>query len=242
MSCVARDVAVFASATESFARRNLNCGLREALDVFKPVVRAAKDAGIGVRGYISMCFGDPWEGRLSGQSAAGGRGAIDHGLRSVEPRRHHRGGYRGRVVDVLDRMVNAGIDSQYLAVHFHDTYGQALADSLAAIEWGVTTVDASAGGLGGCPFAGTATGNLATEDLCWALDGLGVHTGVDLNALVSTSLWMAGRLGRPSPVSRCTGLRVGRRSNGLVHCQGCARRAWFERIAGASDSLALDSY
>jgi hydroxymethylglutaryl-CoA lyase len=90
-----------------------------------------------------------------------------------------------------------GVDQ--LAVHFHDTYGQALANSLTALRAGVTTIDSSAGGLGGCPYAKSATGNLATEDLVWALQGLGIHTGADLAALVETSVWLAGRLGRPSP-------------------------------------------
>ncbi len=105
----------------------------------------------------------------------------------------------GRVVALLDGLVAAGVPIGRIAVHFHDTYGQALANTLAALQRGVTTVDASAGGLGGCPFAQSATGNLATEDLLWQLDGLGIHTGVDLTKLAETSVWLAGHLGRPSP-------------------------------------------
>jgi hydroxymethylglutaryl-CoA lyase len=100
---------------------------------------------------------------------------------------------------LLQAFSDAGVGVDRLAVHFHDTYGQALANTLAALRCGVRTVDASAGGLGGCPYAESATGNLATEDLVWMLDGLGIHTGVDLSALVETSRWMAGILGRPSP-------------------------------------------
>jgi hydroxymethylglutaryl-CoA lyase len=99
---------------------------------------------------------------------------------------------------LLAAFADAGVGPDRLAVHFHDTYGQALANTLAALEFGITTVDASAGGLGGCPYAKSATGNLATEDLVWMLSGLGIHTGVDLGKLVETSLWMAAKLGRPS--------------------------------------------
>lgn len=105
----------------------------------------------------------------------------------------------GHVVALLDALAAAGVPVERTAVHFHDTYGQALANTLAALQRGVTTVDAATGGLGGCPFARSATGNLATEDLVWQLHGLGIETGVDLAALVRTSLWLAERLGRPSP-------------------------------------------
>ena len=103
------------------------------------------------------------------------------------------------MVALLDAVVERGLPLSAIAVHFHDTCGQALANTLAALQYGVTTVDSSAGGLGGCPYAGSATGNLATEDLVWQLDGLGIATGVDLEALCATSLWMADQLGRPSP-------------------------------------------
>jgi hydroxymethylglutaryl-CoA lyase len=105
----------------------------------------------------------------------------------------------GHVTELIEALASAGIAPSDVAVHFHDTYGQALANTLAALESGVTTIDASAGGLGGCPYAESATGNLATEDLVWQLHGLGIETGVDLAALVETSVWMAGQLGRPSP-------------------------------------------
>jgi hydroxymethylglutaryl-CoA lyase len=196
LSLGVQEIAVFASATETFAQRNLGRGLEESLAMFEPVVERAKAAGLRVRGYLSMCWGDPWEG------------AVDPAV----------------VVDVADRLRAMGVDQLSLgdtigvatagaveellammrglddvAVHFHDTYGQALANTLTALRSGVTTVDSSAGGLGGCPFAKSATGNLATEDLVWMLDGLGIATGVDLKRLVETSVWMAERLGRPSP-------------------------------------------
>jgi hydroxymethylglutaryl-CoA lyase len=112
----------------------------------------------------------------------------------------------GQVATLLDALVAAGISIDDIAVHFHDTYGQALANTLAALRHGVTTVDSSAGGIGGCPYAGSATGNLATEDLLWQLHGLGIETGIDLRKLVDASVWMARQLGRPSPSRTVTAL------------------------------------
>ncbi len=193
-------VAVFGSATESFARRNLNRTLDEQFVQFEPVVTRARREGLRVRGYVSMCFGDPWEGPV----APGRVAAVAHRLRDMGCGQVSLGdtigtGTPGHVEAVLDACAAAGVPTDAVAVHFHDTYGQALANTLAALRRGVTTVDASAGGVGGCPFAGSATGNLATEDLVWMLDGLGIEHGVDLDALVATSVWLAGELGRPSP-------------------------------------------
>jgi hydroxymethylglutaryl-CoA lyase len=195
-----KEVAVFASATESFAQRNLNRSVSESLRLFEPVVRRALDAGLAVRGYISMCFGDPWEGAVApnqvsavaSELAAMGCGELSLGdtIGVATP---------GQVVELLNTLADEKLEPDRLAVHFHDTYGQALANTLTALQHGVTTVDSSAGGLGGCPYAASATGNLATEDLVWQLHGLGIETGVDLKQLCRTSLWMAGLLGRPSP-------------------------------------------
>ncbi|MHB8506323.1 MAG: hydroxymethylglutaryl-CoA lyase [Acidimicrobiales bacterium] len=196
----ARDVAVFASATESFARRNLNRGLSESLSVFEPVVAAARADGLGVRGYVSMCFGDPWEGAVPVAAVvAVARRLLDMGCEELSLGDTIGVATSGHVVELLNALRAAGIATGQVGVHFHDTYGQALASTLAALQQGVTTVDASAGGLGGCPYAKSATGNLATEDLVWQLDGLGIRTGVDLRRLVSTSTWLAQVLGRPSP-------------------------------------------
>lgn len=195
-----KEIAVFASATESFAQRNLNKSVAESLQMFSPVVKRAISAGLAVRGYVSMCFGDPWEGNVALSNvtavaielAAMGCDEISLGdtIGVATP---------GQVVAVLDDLSDRGLSRERLAVHFHDTYGQGLANTLVAIQNGVTTVDASAGGLGGCPYAKSATGNLATEDLVWQLHGLGIETGVNLEALCRTSLWMATVLGRPSP-------------------------------------------
>ena len=196
----ARQVAVFASATESFAKANLNRTLDESLAVFEPVVRRAKDEDAHVRGYVSMCFGDPWEGAVPlHQVVRVCRALLDMGCDELSLGDTIGVATPGHVLELLASLNEQHVPTNVLGVHFHDTYGQALANTLAALQHGVTTVDASAGGLGGCPFAKSATGNLATEDLVWMLRGLGIETGVDLAALVATSTWMADQLGRPSP-------------------------------------------
>jgi hydroxymethylglutaryl-CoA lyase len=196
----AREVAVFASATESFARANLNRTVDEALAMFEPVVIRAIEAGLKVRGYLSMCFGDPWEGAVPvGQVVRVTKALADMGCDELSLGDTIGVATPGHVQRLLTELDGAGVPVSRLAVHFHDTYGQALSNTLAALRHGVTTVDASAGGLGGCPYAKSATGNLATEDLVWMLDGLGIETGVDLAALTATSVWMAEQLGRPSP-------------------------------------------
>ena len=193
-------VAVFGSATETFARKNLNRGLGESIAMFAPVVKRARDEGLWVRGYVSMCFGDPWEGDVPiDQVVDVSSRMMDLGCEQLSLGDTIGTGTTGHVHRLLDALDARGIAVGDIAVHFHYTYGQALANTMAAVAHGVSVVDASAGGLGGCPYAKSATGNLATEDLVWALDGLGVETGVDLEALVETSQWMAGHLGRPSP-------------------------------------------
>lgn len=206
----AREVAVFASATESFARNNLNRGREEALAMFAPVVSAARAGGIAVRGYISMCFGDPWEGPVAAESVVEVASRLrEMGCGSLSIGDTIGVATPGHVLGLIDALGAAGVPVEGLAMHFHDTYGQALANVYAALEAGVTEFDSSAGGIGGCPFARSATGNLATEDLVWLLTGLGIQHGVDLDALCRTSLWMAERLGRPSP-SRVVAALAGR--------------------------------
>ncbi|MEV0902928.1 hydroxymethylglutaryl-CoA lyase [Actinoplanes sp. NPDC049802] len=202
-----RDIAVFASATETFARRNLNRSVGESLAMFAPVVDRARREELGVRAYLSMCFGDPWEGEVPAERVVGvAKRLMAMGCTELSLGDTIGVATPGRVVALLDALTAAGIGVERIAVHFHDTYGQALANTLAALQRGVTTVDASAGGLGGCPYAKSATGNLATEDLLWQLAGLGIETGVDLGRLVETSVWMAQRLGRPSPSRTVTAL------------------------------------
>jgi hydroxymethylglutaryl-CoA lyase len=193
-------VAVFGSATETFARKNLNRTVAESLEMFAPVVSRAKEAGAWVRGYVSMCFGDPWEGEVPVAQVVDVCGRLmDLGCDQLSLGDTIGVGTPGHVLSLLDSLDGKGIGMERVAVHFHDTYGQALSNTMTALVRGVTVVDASTGGLGGCPYAKSATGNLATEDLVWALNGLGIETGVDLDQLVSTSVWMAQQLGRPSP-------------------------------------------
>lgn len=205
----ANDIAVFASATQTFARRNLNRTLDTQWEMFEPTIEAAEAAGMRVRGYVSMCFGDPWEGPVDPGAVVDvclrlyqtGCDAVSLGdtIGVATP---------GQVRALIRRLTDAGLPLDAIGVHFHDTYGQALANTLAALQAGVACVDASAGGLGGCPYAKSATGNLATEDLVWMLQGLGIDSGVDLEALVATSTWLAGVLGRPSPSRVVAALRA----------------------------------
>jgi hydroxymethylglutaryl-CoA lyase len=193
-------VAVFGSATETFARRNLNRTVAESVAMFRPVVERARADGLWVRAYVSMCFGDPWEGPVPvSQVVDVCRRLMDLGCDQLSLGDTIGVGTTGHVHRLLAGLGAVGIGVEHVGVHFHDTYGQALSNTMAALHDGVTVVDASTGGLGGCPYAKSATGNLATEDLVWALEGAGVRTGIDLDALVSTSTWMAGHLGRPSP-------------------------------------------
>jgi hydroxymethylglutaryl-CoA lyase len=168
--------------------------------MFAPVGARARAEGLDVRAYVSMCFGDPWEGPVDpAQVIATGRRLLDLGCSQLSLGDTIGVATAGQVEALLGGFVAAGTSLDGVAVHFHDTYGQALANTLAAIRLGVSCVDSSAGGLGGCPYAESATGNLATEDLVWMLDGMGVRTGVDLDRLVATSVWLAERMGRPSP-------------------------------------------
>jgi hydroxymethylglutaryl-CoA lyase len=195
-----RHVAIFGSATETFARRNLNRSLDEQLAMFEPTVRRARDHGLDVRAYVSMCFGDPWEGPVPVEQVVDvGRRLFDLGASQLSLGDTIGVGTAGHVGALLRAFDQAGLAAESLAVHFHDTYGQALSNAVAALRCGINTFDASAGGLGGCPYARSATGNLATEDLVWLLDGLGIQHGVDLPRLVETSVWMADQLGRESP-------------------------------------------
>jgi hydroxymethylglutaryl-CoA lyase len=200
LSAGVSEIAIYGSATESFAQRNLDGSVAASLKVFSPLVRRARISGLSVRGYVSMCFGDPWEGEVATMQAADAVLALaDLGCTEVSLGDTIGVATPGQVVALLDELDRRGLPKSAIAVHFHDTLGQGLANTIVALQHGVTTVDTSAGGLGGCPYAGSQAGNLATEDLVWLLDGLGIDTGIDLEALSMTSLWMANLLGRPSP-------------------------------------------
>ena len=195
-----RHVAIFGSATETFANKNLNRTFDEQFAMFEPTVSRARGAGLDVRAYVSMCFGDPWEGAVPiEQVVAAGTRLLDLGAGQLSLGDTIGVATAAHVTALVAAFADAGVGTDRLAMHFHDTYGQALANTYSALQAGITTFDASAGGLGGCPYAKSATGNLATEDLVWMLTGLGIEHGVDLDAMVATSTWMAAQLGRPSP-------------------------------------------
>ena len=197
-----REVAVFGSVTESFSRANLGASRADVAAAQAVVTKEALAAGVAVRGYLSMVFGDPWEGPVPvSEVVAAATVLAETGVGSISLGDTIGVATPGHVRAVVRALVDAGIPVERLALHAHDTYGQALTNVYAALLEGVTEFDASAGGVGGCPFALSATGNLATEDLVWMLTGLGIDTGVDLGALVDTSSWLAGHLGKPT-VSR----------------------------------------
>jgi len=196
----AAEVAVFVSASESYSRKNLRRGRDEAIGTALALVTDAKAKGLRARGYISMVFADPDDGPTDPKAVAAiaarflAAGADDISLGDTIG-----AGTAAHVRALLDAHRDAKVPVGRIAVHFHDTYGQGLANVLTALELGVTTVDASIGGIGGSPFAKQATGNLATEDVVWMLDGMGIATGLDNAKLAETTRWMAGQLGRELP-------------------------------------------
>jgi hydroxymethylglutaryl-CoA lyase len=197
----ADEVAVFVAATESFSKRNINCSIDESLERVRPVFDAAQAAGIRVRGYISVVLGCPYEGDVDPARVADVAQAL-HAMGSYEVSLGDTigTGTAGRT-QALFRMVGERVPMSALAGHFHDTYGQALANLYAALELGVATFDCSVAGLGGCPYAKGATGNLASEDVLYLLDGLGIETGVDMAKLRAAGRFISEALGR-APVSR----------------------------------------
>jgi hydroxymethylglutaryl-CoA lyase len=195
----AREVAVFVSATEEFAKRNLNSTVDGAIAAATEVTAAARALGLPVRGYISMCFGDPWEGTVPVERVADiAKTLVDSGVTSLSLGDTIGVGTPGHVLALLDALRERGIPTSQIAMHFHDTYGQALSNVYASLTAGVSEFDSSAGGLGRCPYAKGATGNLATEDLVWMLHGLGIDTGIDLDALIRAGLHISHVLGRPT--------------------------------------------
>lgn len=199
MAAGATEIAVFAAASEGFSRANLNTDIDGSLAMFAPVVARATDAGLRVRGYVSTVLGCPFQGEVPFDDVARVTTRLfEMGVAEVSLGDTIGVGTPGQMQALLAHLAGS-VNLDAIAVHCHDTYGQGLANTLAAFDAGVTIADASAGGLGGCPFAPGATGNLATEDLVYALHGSGIETGVDLDALVAISIWMAEQLGRPSP-------------------------------------------
>jgi hydroxymethylglutaryl-CoA lyase len=221
-----KHIAIFGSATETFAKRNLNRSLDEQFAMFEPTVTRARENGLDVRAYVSMCFGDPWEGEVPvAQVVEVGKRLFDLGASQLSLGDTIGVGTPGHVSALLAAFDDAGLPSAHLALHFHDTYGQALSNAMAGLRAGITTFDASAGGLGGCPYAESATGNLATEDLVWMLHGLGIETGVDLERLVDAAEYISGVIGR-KPVSRTGSAMLAKRA-AVLAAQNAAAQAAF---------------
>jgi len=197
----AKVVSVFAAASEGFSRANINCTVAESIERFKPVMERAKADGVRVRGYISCVLGCPFDGEIKPKAVADlAKTLWDLGCYEISLGDTIGVGTPDKAKQML-RAVSANIAAAKLAMHFHDTYGQALANLYAGLEEGVRVIDAAAGGLGGCPYAPGATGNVATEDVVYMLDGMGLSTGVDMEKLLAATNEMSGVLGKP-PVSR----------------------------------------
>lgn len=197
----AREIAVFAAATETFSRKNINCSIEESLDRFSGIVEEATRRGVSVRGYVSCVLGCPYEGKVAPERVA-----------DIAGRLRGMGCYEISLGDTIGvgtplaarrlvERVAQEVSMDRLAVHFHDTYGQALANIFACLEAGISVVDSSVAGLGGCPHAPGAAGNVATEDVVYMLDGMGIETGVDLQGLLQAGAFICGALGR-TPAGR----------------------------------------
>ena len=197
----ATEIAVFGAASETFSRRNINCSIAESLDRFRPVVELAQQHGVQVRGYVSCALGCPYEGEVAPEKVAEVAGALHAmGCYEISLGDTIGVGTPGKVQRMLEAVAwEAPMD--HLAGHYHDTYGQALANIYASLELGLATFDASIAGLGGCPYAAGASGNIATEDVIYLLNGLGIETGVDLDALVDAAAFISDVLKRP-PASK----------------------------------------
>jgi hydroxymethylglutaryl-CoA lyase len=200
----AREIAVFGAASEAFSQTNINCSIAESLDRFRPVVAAALEANVQVRGYVSCVLGCPYQGKVQPAVVADVAAALfDMGCYEISLGDTIGVGTPGATRDMIDAVAQR-VPIEKLAGHFHDTFGMAIANICAALEMGVAVFDSSVAGLGGCPYAAGASGNVATEDVVWLMRGLGIETGVDLVALAETGEWISHRLGRE------TGSKAGR--------------------------------
>lgn len=203
----ANEIAVFGAASETFSQKNINCSIKESLSRFEAFIAAAKTNNIKIRGYVSCVLGCPYEGEVSIETVV-----------KTATQLYEMGCYEVSLGDTIGtgtplkaremiRAVAESIPVEKLAVHFHDTYGQALANIFAALEEGVSVVDSSVGGLGGCPYAKGASGNVATEDVLYMLKGMGIETGVDSASIIETAHWISDRLGK-APQSKTASARI----------------------------------
>ena len=205
----AEEIAVFGAASESFTQKNINCSIAESLARFEPVAAAARADGLALRGYVSCVLGCPYEGDVApGAVARVAKDLFAMGCAEISLGDTIGVGTPARARTMLEAVATE-VPLDRLALHFHDTYGQALSNVLACLELGVATVDSAVAGLGGCPYARGASGNLASEDLLYMLDGLGIETGVDLVALAAAGRFISEALGRP-PASKVALAMIGR--------------------------------
>jgi hydroxymethylglutaryl-CoA lyase len=194
----AKEVAVFGAASETFSKKNINCTIGESLERFRPIVSEAKKNQIKVRGYVSCVLGCPYEGEIKPERVAEVAGALfDMGCYEVSLGDTIGVGTPGKTRAMIEACTKR-VPIEQLAGHYHDTYGQALANIYASLGLGMSTFDSSIAGLGGCPYAAGASGNVATEDVVYMLHGLGIETGVDLERLVEIGEWISGTLNKPS--------------------------------------------
>ncbi|MGH8690316.1 MAG: hydroxymethylglutaryl-CoA lyase, partial [Burkholderiales bacterium] len=197
----ATEVAIFGAASEAFSKKNINCSIAESLERFKPVAEAAKASNVKIRGYVSCVLGCPYEGEIKPERVADVAAALyEMGCYEVSLGDTIGTGTPGKTKAMIAACARR-VPLEKLAGHYHDTYGQALANIYASLEMGVATFDASVAGLGGCPYAKGASGNVATEDVIYMLDGLGLRTGVDLERLVEIGRWICGIL-KKQPASK----------------------------------------
>jgi hydroxymethylglutaryl-CoA lyase len=208
----AKEVAVFGAASETFSQKNINCSIAESLERFRPLVAAAKEADVRVRGYVSCVLGCPYQGEISANAVA----EVAHALFDMGCYEISLGDTIGsgtpEKTKVMIEAVARRVPLKKIAGHFHDTWGMAIANTYAALQLGVSAFDSSVAGLGGCPYAAGASGNVATEDLVWLLKGLGIDSGVDLVALIDTAEWISKELGR-QPASRVARAVIAKRSS-----------------------------
>ncbi len=207
----AKEVAVFGAASEAFSKKNINCTIDESLERFRPVVAAARDADVRVRGYVSCVLGCPYQGEVKPTAVADVAWALfEMGCYEVSLGDTVGMGTPGAVKEMIEAVARR-VPIKKLAGHYHDTYGMAAANIYASLELGIAVFDGSVGGLGGCPYAAGASGNVATEDVVWLLRGLGIDCGVDLDRLVDTAAWISAQLGR-EPASRVARALLARRA------------------------------
>ncbi len=213
----AKEVAVFGAASESFSQKNINCSIAESLERFRPIVEAAKAAEIRVRGYVSCVLGCPYEGEVMPLAVADmAQALLEMGCYEISLGDTIGAGTPERTKDMIEAVARR-LPLKKIAGHFHDTYGMAAANIYASLQMGIGIFDSSVAGLGGCPYADGASGNVATEDVAWLLTGLGIDTGIDLDVLVDTGVWISKQLKRET-ASRVARAILARRAMKAATC------------------------